>query len=282
MDHSLEGIIYLDNWWDDENAVVKHDSLLSILKFTIIDALFSFGILENKDLDNNNITPYIKLTTESIPRNQIIYNSINGRKIFIQFSDIVIREDSIELNFREPFSQFNMILVHKKFIGKYKSQIMQIIANIFHDLYRNYNQTKYNKSISNHIHNHVTDLSTNTNINGDQFNVNESDFTNIYSHTSYIKNKNHDENTELIGKLISDVCVLRKQLDSERIENKSGEVSINSTNNLCVICFSNERNCCFVPCGHICTCYDCAKSITENKCPICRSFIKDKIKTFIS
>ncbi|KAK4744026.1 hypothetical protein SAY87_010338 [Trapa incisa] len=42
---------------------------------------------------------------------------------------------------------------------------------------------------------------------------------------------------------------------------------------LCVICYDDQRNCFFVPCGHCATCYDCAQRIMESDskvCPICR------------
>ncbi|XP_021284910.1 uncharacterized protein LOC110417053 isoform X2 [Herrania umbratica] len=45
---------------------------------------------------------------------------------------------------------------------------------------------------------------------------------------------------------------------------------------LCVICYDDQRNCFFVPCGHCATCYDCAQRIMEedNKmCPICRRLV---------
>lgn len=45
---------------------------------------------------------------------------------------------------------------------------------------------------------------------------------------------------------------------------------------LCVICYDDQRNCFFVPCGHCATCYDCAQRIMteDNKmCPICRRLI---------
>lgn len=45
---------------------------------------------------------------------------------------------------------------------------------------------------------------------------------------------------------------------------------------LCVICYDEQRNCFFVPCGHCATCYDCAQRIMEGEskmCPICRRLI---------
>lgn len=54
--------------------------------------------------------------------------------------------------------------------------------------------------------------------------------------------------------------------------NSSASASSSSSNNsscatsedlydgkVCVICYDEQRNCFFVPCGHCATCYDCAK-----------------------
>lgn len=54
---------------------------------------------------------------------------------------------------------------------------------------------------------------------------------------------------------------------------------------LCVICYDDQRNCFFVPCGHCATCYDCAQRIMEedNKmCPICRRLIHKVRRLFTS
>jgi len=286
MYHSLEGIIELDDWWGDESALIKRDSLLSILKFAIIDALLDTGILENKDLDNRNMTSHIKLTTKLSPRNQIVYNSVNGKKISIQLNDIRIGKDLIELNFKGPLSQFHMTIVYKKLIGDKRQQIMSIIAKVFEDLYRF--QVQHNKLRSD-ILLPVAGLPKN--------NLNPTpQIVHIYPKPStkpLVKPANPltqkqesstaiNKNTELINKLISEVCVLKKQLNSKQNDDKTESVSNPSENNTCVVCFSKERNCCFVPCGHLCTCYDCAKSITDNKCPICRAVIKEKVKTFVS
>ncbi|XP_021274478.1 death-associated inhibitor of apoptosis 1-like [Herrania umbratica] len=52
---------------------------------------------------------------------------------------------------------------------------------------------------------------------------------------------------------------------------------------ICVICYDEQRNCFFVPCGHCATCYDCAQRISdgENKvCPVCRRVIGKVRKLF--
>ncbi|KAH1244481.1 Death-associated inhibitor of apoptosis 1 [Glycine max] len=45
---------------------------------------------------------------------------------------------------------------------------------------------------------------------------------------------------------------------------------------LCCICYDEQRNSFFVPCGHCATCYDCAERIVDGEskvCPICRRLI---------
>jgi hypothetical protein len=55
---------------------------------------------------------------------------------------------------------------------------------------------------------------------------------------------------------------------------------------LCKICFSREKNCVLVPCGHKCMCMECAKVLKKGKaqgsfiCPICKRRIKQTVKVF--
>ena len=49
---------------------------------------------------------------------------------------------------------------------------------------------------------------------------------------------------------------------------------------VCKVCLDKEANVVFVPCGHLCTCMDCAGSLT--KCPICRARIEKAIRTYVS
>ena len=48
-------------------------------------------------------------------------------------------------------------------------------------------------------------------------------------------------------------------------------------NNLCVICFTAEKNSVFVPCGHQCVCHPCGerffREAKHKVCPICRNRI---------
>ncbi|XP_020213017.1 uncharacterized protein LOC109797400 isoform X1 [Cajanus cajan] len=68
--------------------------------------------------------------------------------------------------------------------------------------------------------------------------------------------------------------------NAEDDEDDSGASSCSSEElydeKLCAICYDEQRNSFFVPCGHCATCYDCAQRIMEGEskvCPICRRLI---------
>lgn len=53
----------------------------------------------------------------------------------------------------------------------------------------------------------------------------------------------------------------------------------------CPICYERPINCVLYQCGHMCTCYECGVKqwrTQSRTCPICRTVIKDVIKTFMS
>ena len=53
----------------------------------------------------------------------------------------------------------------------------------------------------------------------------------------------------------------------------------------CPICFERPINCVLYQCGHMCTCYECGVKQWKTQsrtCPICRTVIKDVIKTYMS
>ena len=48
----------------------------------------------------------------------------------------------------------------------------------------------------------------------------------------------------------------------------------------CCVCTTNEKEILFVPCKHICTCFQCSVDMSE--CCICRKNIVSKVKIFLS
>ncbi|XP_052096887.1 baculoviral IAP repeat-containing protein 7-A-like isoform X10 [Mytilus californianus] len=48
---------------------------------------------------------------------------------------------------------------------------------------------------------------------------------------------------------------------------------------LCKICLELDASIAFLPCGHLVCCSDCAPAM--RKCPICRTYVKGTVKTFL-
>lgn len=59
-----------------------------------------------------------------------------------------------------------------------------------------------------------------------------------------------------------------------------GRSSPTTSERECKICYDNEADIVFLPCGHLTTCETCASRVRT--CPICRSYIHNKIKTYTS
>lgn len=49
---------------------------------------------------------------------------------------------------------------------------------------------------------------------------------------------------------------------------------------LCKICYVEERNVCFVPCGHVVACAKCA--LSTGKCPMCRRTFQNAVRLYFS
>ncbi|KAK8795739.1 hypothetical protein WA158_000395 [Blastocystis sp. Blastoise] len=47
----------------------------------------------------------------------------------------------------------------------------------------------------------------------------------------------------------------------------------------CVVCLTNEKDTCILPCRHVCLCHSCANTLRlqSEKCPICRTYISELI-----
>lgn len=69
-----------------------------------------------------------------------------------------------------------------------------------------------------------------------------------------------------------------KKESSSPIENKEEQQVEDSK--LCKICFAEERNVCFVPCGHVVACAKCA--LATDKCPMCRRTFQNAVRLYFS
>ncbi|XP_013192085.1 death-associated inhibitor of apoptosis 1 isoform X2 [Amyelois transitella] len=67
---------------------------------------------------------------------------------------------------------------------------------------------------------------------------------------------------------------------STNTTNSDEEDKTVSDSKLCKICYEEERNVCFVPCGHVIACAKCA--LSTDKCPLCRADILNTLRLYFS
>ncbi|XP_045769791.1 death-associated inhibitor of apoptosis 1-like isoform X1 [Maniola jurtina] len=94
---------------------------------------------------------------------------------------------------------------------------------------------------------------------------------------------------EYIQKVISEASVIPapaedkepKAPPSTSVEKPSEkEASPVEDTKLCRICYNEERNVCFVPCGHVVACAKCA--LSTDKCPMCRRTFTNAVRLYFS
>lgn len=127
----LNVTIKLNGWLKNTSALVSSDCVLFKIKELFISNLLEKGIINESNLDSQNKTAYVKITSDSFPKDESAYNRINNKQITIVFNDIRVNKDLVEINLG---SGIYMQLIYKKFICDHKKQILMILGNIFNIL----------------------------------------------------------------------------------------------------------------------------------------------------
>lgn len=93
------------------------------------------------------------------------------------------------------------------------------------------------------------------------------------------------EKPELMAKvkrLWADYVESRKGIQNNLIpiypKKNSTDIANLNTSELCKICMDAPIECVLLECGHIATCIQCGKQLSE--CPICRQFVVRCVRTF--
>ncbi|KAJ8716649.1 hypothetical protein PYW07_003276 [Mythimna separata] len=74
-----------------------------------------------------------------------------------------------------------------------------------------------------------------------------------------------------------DVAPVRTSTSSSPLDSPENSVD---DSKLCKICYAEERNVCFVPCGHVVACAKCA--LAADKCPMCRRTFQNAVRLYFS
>ncbi|CAK1585402.1 unnamed protein product [Parnassius mnemosyne] len=93
---------------------------------------------------------------------------------------------------------------------------------------------------------------------------------------------------DYVQKVISEACVIPAPKEEKEATSTSTASQSNSEkedvvvedSKLCKICYAEERNVCFVPCGHVVACAKCA--LSTDKCPMCRRTFTNAVRLYFS
>lgn len=81
------------------------------------------------------------------------------------------------------------------------------------------------------------------------------------------------------AKMRASEMVARPSTSTADLREPSSERPVNESK-LCKICYTNEYNTAFYPCGHVVACAKCASSVTT--CPVCRKPFDNLIRIYLS
>lgn len=95
---------------------------------------------------------------------------------------------------------------------------------------------------------------------------------------------------DYVQRVISEACVIRAAeekpapapqppLTRPGAANAPEEKSLEDSR-ICKICYTEEQNVCFVPCGHVVACAKCA--LSTDKCPMCRRSFTNAVRLYFS
>ena len=101
----------------------------------------------------------------------------------------------------------------------------------------------------------------------------------VLTYFENIEQENQKIKTEYIPtveKLMQKFEVRNKEFEKLEIKNKELEEA-----RLCKVCMDAEICFVFLPCGHLCTCENCAVNRNLKDCPICRVRIEKRNKIFM-
>ena len=95
------------------------------------------------------------------------------------------------------------------------------------------------------------------------------------------ENQAHKESIESLKKSLKKPMEYMEKI-MKKYENLKVKTQELEDARLCKICMEAEICFVFIPCGHICTCENCAVNGDLKICPMCRKQIIKRLKTFLS
>jgi E3 ubiquitin-protein ligase mind-bomb len=76
--------------------------------------------------------------------------------------------------------------------------------------------------------------------------------------------------------------VVRRNSGKSSLKKTISLDKLNSNNNCCDVCFDKQKNCAFIPCGHVTCCETCSEKIITDRgmCIICNAEVSSALKIY--
>lgn len=89
---------------------------------------------------------------------------------------------------------------------------------------------------------------------------------------------------DYVQKVLTEACLIPAPKDETETPQPKDPSNVEETNvddsKICKICYAEERNVVFIPCGHVVACAKCA--LATNKCPMCRRIFQNAVRLYYS
>lgn len=123
FERSIEGTIVFIEMWGKNSAKIAEDCILAKIKRVIIQKFLDIGIITIEDIDVQNFTPHININGY-----KAIYDTLNGSKIILHPSSILIKKDHLEIQIG---ARAHFTVLYKHDIGNKHDEVRQLIDESF-------------------------------------------------------------------------------------------------------------------------------------------------------
>ena len=132
------------------------------------------------------------------------------------------------------------------------------------------------KTLSKSVLYNITDVTNDTKEENEQVSLE------VLKYLENIERENQSLKKPLVyvEKLMDCYDKLKSESENLKVKNQELEARLEDAR-LCKVCMEAEICFVFIPCGHICTCENCALNGDLKNCPICRAKITKRMKTFL-
>ncbi|AYV81198.1 MAG: hypothetical protein Harvfovirus20_17 [Harvfovirus sp.] len=119
----------------DQTVLLSNNCIFSQLKNRFILELLSESLISDKDMDEGNITPHIRITDDLHPHNDNAYQKLNNSKVPLDIDIISFHDDYIAIPTGDSgIIDTHMTLIYSLKIKENKLAFRKVLESTFKSL----------------------------------------------------------------------------------------------------------------------------------------------------